>query len=189
MTGSSEESKADNRARQRKPRPIIQRLMRWLYLFAAITLALMAMLIIAWAITVVVEHAPSLWHADAAGSAGASSKDFIGTMLQAAGAVVISVAILDVAKYMIEEEFLSSKELRSVREAREALTKITVIIAIAVGIEGLIYIFKAGATDISLLLYPAALILVAMLVVVGLGVFQKLSIGAENRDLRSHADE
>ncbi len=50
----------------------------------------------------------------------------------------------------------------------------------------MIDIFKAGTSDIALLLYPAALILVAMLVVVGLGVFHNLSISAEDREPRSH---
>ena len=101
-------------------------------------------------------------------------------MLQAVGAVIIAVAILDVAKYMIEEEVFRSKELRSPKEARETLTKIMVIVSIAISIEALIYIFKAGTEDIKLLVYPALLIVSAVLLIVGLGVFQKLSITAES---------
>jgi hypothetical protein len=39
--------------------------------------------------------------------------EFMPMMLQAVGATVISVTIIDVAKYMIEEEVFRNKELRS----------------------------------------------------------------------------
>jgi hypothetical protein len=45
---------------------------------------------------------------------------------------------------MIEEEVFKDKELRNPAEARKTITKIMVIISIAVSIEGLVYIFKAG---------------------------------------------
>ena len=109
-------------------------------------------------------------------------KQFIPIMLQSVGAIIISVAILDVAKYMVEEEVLRSKELRSLKEARETLTKIMVIVAIAVSIEGLVYIFKAGAEDIRLLIYPAFLIIATVFIIVGLGVYQRLSVNAENSE-------
>jgi len=100
-------------------------------------------------------------------------------LLHSIGALVISVAIIDVAKYMFEEEIFRSKELRSPEEARKTLTKIFVIISIAVCLEGLVYIFKAGEEDLSLLLYPAALILTAVVAMVGLGLYQKLSVRTE----------
>ena len=106
-------------------------------------------------------------------------KDYISKKLEAVGGVIIAVAILDVAKYMIEEEVLRSKELRSSKEARETLTKITVIVAIAVSIEALIYIFKAGAEDIRLLVYPGFLLICVVLLIVGLGIYQKLSFTTE----------
>lgn len=106
-------------------------------------------------------------------------EDFTLSILQTVGAIIIAVAILDVAKYMVEEEVFRNKQLRTPREARETLTKIIVIISIAVAVEGLIYIFKAGSQDMRLLLYPATLILSSTLMVVGLGIYQKLSTGAE----------
>ena len=83
---------------------------------------------------------------------------------------------------MIEEEVLRNKQLRTPKEAREALTKIMVIVAIAVSIEDLIYILKAGATDIRLLIYPALLIVTSVFMMVGLGIYQKISLQAENID-------
>jgi hypothetical protein len=176
-----QETPASAQGRPKRTRRLLQFLMGLIYLLAAIALAGMAVLIMVWSVYQVFDHIVSIWHVHAAGS-GTPGKSFIGTMLQSVGVVIIAVAILDVAKYMIEEEVLRKKELRSAREARETLTKITVIIAIAVSIEGIIYIFKAGASDISLLIYPASLIFVATLLMVGLGIYQKLSVSVEDRD-------
>tara|TARA_B100000029_G_scaffold387472_1_gene383488 strand:+ start:6561 stop:6743 length:183 start_codon:yes stop_codon:yes gene_type:complete len=54
-----------------------------------------------------------------------------------------------------------------------------VIISIVVGIEGLIYILKAGTADITLLIYPAILIITSVFLMIGLGVYQKISLQAE----------
>ncbi len=54
-----------------------------------------------------------------------------------------------------------------------------VILSIAVGIEGLVFIFKAGIQDITLLVYPTTLVLAAVVLIVGLGVYQKLSATVE----------
>ncbi len=108
-----------------------------------------------------------------------TQKQFILTMLQSVGTVIISIAILDIAKYMIEEEVFRNKELREAAEARRTLTKVMTIIAIAVSVEGLVYIFKAGTTNITHLIYPAVLILTAVLVIIDLGIYQKLSASIE----------
>ncbi len=75
----------------------------------------------------------------------------------------------------------SNKELREPAEARRTLTKIMTIIAIAVSVEGLVYIFKAGTQDLSLPIYPAILILTSVIVIIGLGIYQKLSSSVEQR--------
>lgn len=140
------------------------------YLLAALALAGMALTIMAWSVYEVIAH---FMNSDSL------MGEAIATILQSVGSIVISVAIIDVAKYMVEEEVFRHKELRSAREARETMTKIIVIISIAVGIEGLVYIFKAGIKDITLLLYPASLVAVSGLLIVGLGIFQRLSMSVE----------
>ena len=136
-----------------------------LYLLVAIILTFMSLAIMWWSISEVLEGIAEFSH----------KKEFIFTMLQSIGTIVISVAILDIAKYMIEEEVFRNKELREPQEARRTLTKIMTIIAIAVSVEGLVYIFKAGTEDLTLLIYPAFLILTAVIVIIGLGIYQKLS--------------
>lgn len=107
--------------------------------------------------------------------------EFLPLILQSVGAVIIAVAIVDVAQYMIEEEVFKEKELREPKEARKTITKIMVVISIAVSIEGLVYIFKAGTKDLTLLLYPAILIFVSSCSIIALGIYQKLSVSVENR--------
>lgn len=107
---------------------------------------------------------------------------FISLMLHTVGTIIISAAILDVAQYMVEEEVLMSKELRDPEEARKTITKILVIISIAVSIEGLVYIFKAGIKDLSLLVYPSVLIMVSAFLIISLGIYQKLSVVIEKAE-------
>lgn len=101
------------------------------------------------------------------------------SLLDFAGYLIISVAIFDVGRYVLEEEVFRDRELRSPREARQSLTKFMVIIVIAVTLEALLSVIRAGTDDISLLIYPAILFFVATLLLVGLGVFQRLSVAAE----------
>jgi hypothetical protein len=150
-----------------------ERIVTYIYLIAAVALALMALVLMGWAVV-------EVWHEVVAKSV--VEDKFISTMLRSVGAIIIAVAIIDVAKYMIEEEVLEHRQKRSQKEVRETLTKILIIVTIAVGIEGLIYIFKAGAKDIKLLVYPAMLIITAVIMIVGLGIYQKLSVEVENME-------
>lgn len=143
-----------------------------IHLFAALLLIIMSLLIMGWAMYEVIASMPLMG-------------EFIPRMLQSVGAIVISAAIIDVAQYMIEEEVFMNKELRDPREARRTLTKIIVIITIAVSIEGLVYIFKAGTDSMTLLLYPAGLLFVSAILIVALGIYQKLSATIEQEE-KSH---
>lgn len=154
-------------------RTAFERAVMYVYLVAAVALASMALIMMVWSIY-------EVWHEIFNKSVGEDK--FISTMLRSVGAIIIAVAIVDVAKYMIEEEVLEHKEKRTPKEIRETLTKVLIIVTIAVGIEGLIYIFKAGAKDITLLVYPAILILTSVIMIVGLGVYQKLSVAAEKME-------
>lgn len=140
------------------------------YLLAALSLFAMAVTIMAWSVYEVILHFNKV---------ALVKGEFISNMLQSVGAIVISVAIIDVAKYMVEEEVYRNKELRSLAEAKKTMTKIIVILSIAVGIEGLVYIFKAGISDIKLLFYPAILVIVSVVLVIGLGVFYKLTSSSD----------
>jgi len=103
----------------------------------------------------------------------------IAESLRSIGMVVIGIAVFDVAKFLIEEEVLRSRELRSSREARQSLTKFMTIIVIATSLEGLVLVFETGPQRIEQLLYPVLLLGASVLALVGLSVFQWLSRSSE----------
>jgi len=105
--------------------------------------------------------------------------DLLIELIDFVGFLIISVAIFDVGRYLLEEEVFRDRELRSPKEARQSLTKFMVIIVIAVTLEALLNVIRAGTTDVSLLMFPAALVLVATLLLVGLGLYQRYSVMAE----------
>lgn len=93
--------------------------------------------------------------------------------------LIISVAIFDVGRYFLEECVLRPRELRTPSEARQSLTKFMVVIVIAVTLEALLNVIKTGTTDVSLLMFPAALFFFATLLLVGLSLYQRYSVMAE----------
>jgi hypothetical protein len=100
-------------------------------------------------------------------------------LLDAVSLIVISIAIFDVARYVMEEEVLHDRELRDPKEAREAITKFMVIIALAVALEGIVFMFDLGKATPECLLYPILLLSVSVLMIVGLGWYQRLSLQTE----------
>jgi len=136
------------------------------HLFAALILITLSLIIMGWSIYDVISNIRE-------------EAEFVPLILQSVGAIIIAAAIVDVAQYMMEEEVFMNKELRDPEEARRTITKIIVIITIAVNIEGLVFIFKAGTKDLTLLLYPALLIAVSAVLIVALGAYQKLSATIE----------
>ena len=102
-------------------------------------------------------------------------------LLNGIGFIVIAMAVFDVSKFLLQEEVFRERELGSPTEARETLTKFLVIIAIAVSLEALVFIFDSAKKDITTLIYPTFLLIAAVLLVVGLGFYQKMSRYVEDR--------
>jgi hypothetical protein len=143
-------------------------LSRLLYSVAALALSLISLALIAAA-------GWDIWRTLGAGDTLKHS------LLNGIGLVVVSLAVFDVAKYLMEEEVMRNRELSSMPEARQTLTKFIVIIVIAVTMEALVFVLGAGSKDLSLLVYPATLLAVASGMVVALGVYLRLSGNVEQR--------
>lgn len=105
--------------------------------------------------------------------------DWLQELLSFVGYLIIAVAIFDVGVYLLEEQAFKERRLRTLAEARQSLTKFMVIIVIAVSLDSLLNVLKASSTDIRLLIYPAALLLVAFFLLLGLGLFLRFSGQAE----------
>ena len=111
-------------------------------------------------------------------------------LLESIGYVVIAMAVFDVAKYFVEEEVIRGREMRLASEARRSLTKFVSTIAIAVFIEGLVLVFRQSGQDIALVLYPAAILITGVLIILGLGVYQRLSADVEGQvDAKDRAQD
>jgi hypothetical protein len=92
------------------------------------------------------------------------------------GLLIVSLAIIDVAKFVVEENVVRERELRAPVEARRSLTKVMTIIIIALSLEAVVGIFEAGREKtFDQLIYPARVMVTAVLALVGLGLFQFLS--------------
>lgn len=104
-----------------------------------------------------------------------------GGLLDAIGYVVIAVAVFDVAKYFIEEEVIRGRELRIASEARRSLTKFISTIVIAVFIEALVMVFRESGRDVTRILYPGAILFIGILIILGLGLYQRLSAIVEQQ--------
>jgi hypothetical protein len=125
-----------------------------------------------------------------AGALRGSWADAGNELLGAIGYVVIAVAVFDVAKYFVEEEVIRGREMRLASEARRSLTKFVSTIAIAVFIEALVMVFRQGSQDVSLILYPAAVLCTGILIILGLGVYQRLSAEVERQvEAKDKVDE
>ena len=95
------------------------------------------------------------------------------------GYVVVAIAVFDVAKYLIEEEVVRGREMRVASETRKSLTRFISTIAIAIFLESLVTIFRVSQSEVEKLVYPTLLLFTGMLLVLGLGVFQRLSASVE----------
>jgi hypothetical protein len=116
------------------------------------------------------------------GAMASSWVEFGDALLGAIGYVVIAVAVFDVAKYFIEEEVIRGQEMRIASVARRSLTKFISTISIAVFIEALVTVVRVSKQDVDKMLYPTLLLLTGIVIVVGLGLYQRLSAAIEQQD-------
>ena len=119
--------------------------------------------------------------AELAGAFNGSVAAAGGAILDTLGYVIVAIAVFDVAKYLFEDEVTRGNEKRSAAEARRSLTKFLSTIVIALFLEGLVLVFKTAREDVTLLGYPTALLVASVLVLVGLGAYQRFSASVEQR--------
>jgi len=103
----------------------------------------------------------------------------VAALLDAIGFIVIAMAVFDVSKFLLEEEVFKNRRLGAPQEAHVTLTKFLVIVSIAVSLEALVFIFDAAKKDITTLVYPTFLLIAVVALVIGLGIFQRLSFNTE----------
>ena len=136
--------------------------------------ALAAAFLVILAVTLIGYSGYQVWNAVANAGQVLAAGDFGYIIIDAVGYVVIAIAILDIAKHLIEEEVLDGKASKPGGFGRN-LSEFLLIISIAVFLEGLVLVFKVTQDDIKLLIYPVSLLLVGVAMTIGLAVFQWLT--------------
>jgi hypothetical protein len=159
---------------------VIERSFEWLarLLFVAVALALFAL-----AISMVVAGAWQLLRGAFGGQVG------IYNLMNGVGLLIVSLAIADVAKFVVEENVVRDRQLRSPAEALRSMTRFMTIIIIALSLEAVVGIFEAGRErHFDQLVYPTMVMVAAVVALVGLGAFQFLSRRSQ-REAAAGADD
>ncbi len=144
-------------------------------LFKRVIYSVAALALVAISITMIVASGLNVLQSMEAGDVLKQS------LLDGIGLVVVSLAVFDVAKYLMEEEVLRDRELSSAAEARGTLTKFMVLIIIALTLEALVFVLGAASEHLSLLVFPALLFAVAAFMVIALAIYLRLSSHVEAR--------
>ncbi|MGC1861133.1 MAG: GNAT family acetyltransferase [Methylocystis sp.] len=157
---------------------MMETLSRATFAVASVTLMLLALALVGFGAFELVSALSQDWHEG--GNA----------ILTAIGYVVIALAVFDVAKYFVEEEVLRNRSLVTTSDVRRSLTKFISTIAIAVFIEGLVIVFQVSKHDVDKMPYPTALLATAILIVLGLGAYQRLNVEVERQvDRKDNAEQ
>lgn len=96
-------------------------------------------------------------------------------VLNEVGLLVFSVAVIDIGKYLMLEEVLTEKQKDPHVKASQTLPKFVIIIVSALSLEGLVLTIKFAKSDITKVIYPSMLLIVAVLFIIAIGIFQRLS--------------
>jgi cytochrome bd-type quinol oxidase subunit 2 len=146
---------------------VIERVFDWLarFLFILVALALFGL-----ALALVFS---GVWQLVGGGLGGQVG---IYNLMNGVGLLIVSLAIADVAKFVVEENVVREREMRSPAEALRSLTKFMTIIIIALSLEAVVGIFETGREKaFDQMIYPSLVMAAAILALVGLGLFQFLS--------------
>lgn len=176
MGGPAESGSEQADGTRTAPSGVMGRMTHPMELLSRITFGIASVVLMAMSLALVVYGLIEVF-----ASVKTSWTDARDVILSAIGYVVIAMAVFDVAKYFIEEEVIRGREMRSAAEARRSLTKFISTITIAVFIEGLVIVFRVSKDSVEQMIYPTALLLTAIFIVVGLGVFQRLSADVEGK--------
>jgi hypothetical protein len=114
-------------------------------------------------------------------SALLNGEPFVTAMVNSLGYLILSLAVFDVARYVYDEEVRRGREMRKASETRRSITKFITVIIIAVLMDALVALSKAGQGELNQLVFPVVLIMGGVALLLGLGIFQRLSATVEEK--------
>jgi hypothetical protein len=100
-------------------------------------------------------------------------------VIESIGLIAIAVVALQIAQTIAEEEVIREAHVSAPTRVRRFLSRFTVVIVVALAIEGLVATFKALHENIAQLPYAAALLVATATLLAGWGVFVRLNGFAE----------
>jgi hypothetical protein len=109
-------------------------------------------------------------------------------IIEAVGLLAAAVVALQIAQTIAEEEVIREVHVSAPTRVRRFLSRFLVVLLVALVIEGLVGTFKALHDDVRLLLYPAALLAAAALLLAAWGVFLRLNTFAEELEPEAMAE-
>jgi hypothetical protein len=168
MATNPETSRTKSGAKTPAAADLFDILSRIVFGAAATILMLLAIVLI---VDVLVQFASVVW----------ARRDVSISALTGIGYVVVAIAVFDVAKYLFEEEVVRGREMRAAAETRRSLTRFISTIAIAIFLEALVVVFRVAQDNVTELVYPTLLLFAAILLVLGLGLYQRLSAEVERQ--------
>ena len=152
---------------------IVQKVTNAAYILVSIILFIIAFTIIFWSVYQIIT--------DVIHGSSSETGWRLYKVMEEVAFIVFAVAVADVARYLLVEEVLHGKEKKPHAERRKALSNLILIITTAFSLEGLILTIQMAKISIEKLIYPIMLLIVSAILLIALGLYQKLS-NASSKD-------
>ncbi len=106
-----------------------------------------------------------------------ASQFTINRLLDEIGLIIFAIAVIDIAKYLLQEEVLRGSDERNFKEIRRTLTKVISIVSTALFLKGLILTMEASAQDPSRVVYSLMVLISPVFLITGVGIYHFFSKG------------
>ncbi|MBP9906651.1 MAG: hypothetical protein KBF66_13910 [Rhodoferax sp.] len=142
--------------------------------FFALGFAVVVVLFAGCAVALIVFSGIDLWRAVQPSEVLTLTKRF-DLILDCIAMLTIAMAAMELAQTIVEEEFEHTSKLSAAARARRVLSRFLVVVIVSLAIESLVAIFKLMHEDPSKISDGAFIAFAAAALLVGWGVFIKLS--------------
>ena len=160
---------------EKRATSIVQKVTNAAYILVSIILFIIAFTIIFWSVYQIIT--------DVIHGSSSETGWRLYKVMEEVAFIVFAVAVADVARYLLVEEVLHGKEKKPHAERRKALSNLILIITTAFSLEGLILTIQMAKISIEKLIYPIMLLIVSAILLIALGLYQKLSNASSKDEL------
>jgi hypothetical protein len=115
-------------------------------------------------------------------------RDAAQEIIEAVGLLAAAVVALQIAQTIAEEEVVRGAHVSGPTRVRRFLSRFLVVVLVALAIEGLVITFRASREGNELLLYGAAIVVAAGVLLAGWGVFVRFNRYAEELEPEAMAE-